>query len=260
MLAALQRQILFPRHYLAPDERPLQAMPEIQRIWITSDQGPVEGWYIAGLRPQNAAPGPAVIFAHGNGELIDYWPLELAHFARWGIGVLLCEYRGYGRSAGDPSEPAIAADFQQFHDWLVARPEVDPSRIIFHGRSLGGGAVCLLARRREPAALILQSTFTSVADVARRMLIPRALVVDRFESLDVVSRLRCPLLVIHGRHDSLIPFSHAERLHAAAANSTLVAYAADHNDCPPDWPRYWRDVARFLERAFGAALSESNPL
>jgi hypothetical protein len=162
--------------------------------------------------------------------------------------VFLPEYRGYGRSAGAPSEAAIVEDFVEFHERLVARPDVDASRIVYHGRSLGGGAVCSLARVRPPAAMILQSTFESVPAVARRYLVPRFLVLDPFDNLEVVRSMDARLLVIHGRRDTTIPFAHGRTLSSAARNGRLVAYDAGHNDCPPrgQVTEYWEEIRRFL--------------
>ena len=80
-----------------------------------------------------------VIFAHGNGELIDYWPDELKKFNDFGLGVLLVEYPGYGRSDGTPTQKSISEAFEAAYDMLVSRPDVDAERIILFGRSVGGG-------------------------------------------------------------------------------------------------------------------------
>jgi fermentation-respiration switch protein FrsA (DUF1100 family) len=251
LMFSLQRLILYPRHAARPLPNPGQGVSGLLRLTVESDQGPVEGFYLPGEGASAARPGPAVIFAHGNAELIDYWPGEMARYRRMGLGVLLPEYRGYGRSAGSPGQEAITADLLHFHDWLVARPEVDPKRIVYHGRSLGGGAVCALAVHRPPAALVLQSTFTSIRRMARRFLMPGFLVRDPYDNLTVVRGLSCPVLVVHGRRDSLIPFAHAEDLRAAAGDrARLVAYPeADHNNCPPDWTAFWDEVERFLREA-----------
>ena len=106
-----------------------------------------------------------------------------------------------------------------------------------------------MADREAPAALILQSTFTSMGDMARRFLLPRFLVHDRFDNRSVISRLDVPMLIAHCRQDKLIPFSHAERNHAAARGSRLLAYPGDHNDCPPVGVDFWRAVRGFLREA-----------
>ena len=243
----IQRWILFPRYLIKPEPNAGDNVPGLVRLSVPSPAGEVEGWLLPGRGASAASPGPAVIFAHGNGELIDYWPEPLSELRRMGYTVLLPEYRGYGRSAGSPSEAAITEDFVKFYDLLAARPEVDAARIVFFGRSLGGGAVCALARQRKPRAMILMSTFTSVTRMARRYLVPSFLVRDPFDNLTLVTGLDVPLLVVHGRHDSLVPCAHGQQLHAAAKNSRLVTYEADHNDCPPDWDVFWADARRFLK-------------
>lgn len=221
----------------------------LMRLHIDTEQGRVEAWYLPGDGVAPDRPGPLVIFAHGNGELIDDWPHELAPYRELGISVLLPEYRGYGRSGGTPSERSIAADFVRFHDLILERPEIDPSRVVFHGRSLGGGVVAAMARERRPMALILQSTFTSVVDMAKKFLLPRFMVLDPFETIAVLPALDVPVLVVHGRQDTLIPVSHAHALHRASPGSKLVLYDADHNDCPPRWAPFWSEVEEFLRRA-----------
>ena len=144
----------------------------------------------------------------------------------------------------------MAQDMRRFYDLLVARDDVDPSRIVFHGRSMGGGAVCALARQRKPAAMILMSTFTSIRGMARRYLVPGFLVRDPLDNLEVVRGLERPLLILHGERDSLVPHEHAVQLNQAAPSSRLISYPlADHNDCPPDWNDFWAEVEPFLRGA-----------
>jgi fermentation-respiration switch protein FrsA (DUF1100 family) len=248
LMFSLQRFLIFPRWLVPKPPAPEVDLPGFERWSLVTDEGEVEAWFIPGAGVSAQRPGPAAIFAHGNAELIDHWPGTLEPYLRMGVSLLLVEYRGYGRSAGSPSQATITDDFVRFYDRLVARAEVDPRRIVLHGRSLGGGVVCALAAKREAAALILMSTFTSVADMARRYLMPRALVRDPFDNLAVIQRFGRPVLIVHGERDVTVPFRHAELLHRAAARSRLVRHAgSDHNDCPPDWPAFWRDVKRLLD-------------
>ena len=248
---SLQRSLLFPRFMIPPPAPNAGAdVPGLERLTLQIEGGKVEAWLMPGDGVSAARPGPAVIFAHGNGELIDYWPELLARYRRLGMTLMLPEYRGYGRSDGSPSEAAMAQDMRRFYDLLVARDDVDPSRIVFHGRSMGGGAVCALARQRKPAAMILMSTFTSIRGMARRYLVPGFLVRDPLDNLEVVRGLERPLLILHGERDSLVPHEHAVQLNQAAPSSRLISYPlADHNDCPPDWNDFWAEVEPFLRGA-----------
>jgi fermentation-respiration switch protein FrsA (DUF1100 family) len=247
LLFFVQRQVLFPRYMIPTPAAPdLKAMG-IEALWLETSFGRVEAWY---LPPQSAeTPKPAVIFGHGNGELIDYWPNELRRFAAMGIGLLLVEYPGYGRSAGSPSQASISETFTRAYDLLAARRDVDPARIVLFGRSLGGGAVCDLALRRPSVALILMSAFKSVSAFVVRYLAPAFLIRDSFDNLAAVGQYPSPVLVIHGRSDEVVPFSHGQALHAEARHGTMIAYEAGHNDCPPDWEIFWRDVENFLRAA-----------
>ncbi len=248
LLFFMQRSILFPRNQIPTPASGdvLGKIPDLKKIWLKIGDGRVEAWFLPPPAKPEAALVPAVIFAHGNGELIDYWPVMLRNFARMGIGLLLVEYPGYGRSSGTPTQESLTHTFVAAYDALVAQEKVDPKRIILFGRSVGGGAVCALALQRPAAALILMSTFTSVQSMASKFLVPKFLVRDPFYNLKVVRQYRGPVLVIHGRHDRIIPFEHGAKLHKAARNSTLITYDAGHNDCPPDWNQFWKDIALFL--------------
>ena len=192
-----------------------------------------------------AGPAPAVIYAHGNQERIDDWPARLAPYRRMGLAVLLPEYRSYGRSAGAPSEAAIVADFAAFYDRLADRPEIDATRIVFHGRSLGGGVVGVLSERRRCAALVLESTFTNVPDAASRWGAPIAAIRDRFDTRAALLDASTPTLVMHGTEDEVLPIAHAAELDRVAWDSRLVAFEAGHNDLPRG-TAYWRSVHALL--------------
>jgi len=248
LLFFVQRQVIFPRYMIPTPPPPDFKTLRIEPWWLETSFGKVEAWYL----PPAAAekPAPAVIFAHGNGELIDYWPNELGRFSEMGIGLLLVEYPGYGRSDGSPSQESIAETFTLAYDRLAARTDVDPARIVLFGRSLGGGAVCDLALKRPSAALILMSCFESVSAFAVRYLAPAFLIRDPFDNLSAVRRYHGPVLVLHGQFDEVIPFGHGQALHAAAQDGKMIVYEAGHNDCPPDWAVFWRDAEEFL-RAHG---------
>jgi fermentation-respiration switch protein FrsA (DUF1100 family) len=190
------------------------------------------------------------VFAHGNGELIDDWPEALAPYRALGMHLLLAEYRGYGRSGGVPSEAGVVDDLLRFVERCAARPDVDASRLVLHGRSLGGGVVCAVAPRVAPRALVLWSTFTSLPDVARRFGVPAWLVPYRFDNRAALRETTAPVLVVHGTADRLIPFTHAEALARVRPGVTLHPDpGADHNDCPRDLGAYFRAAALFLRAA-----------
>jgi fermentation-respiration switch protein FrsA (DUF1100 family) len=249
LLFALQRQIIFPRTLTGPAPADDPVDESIETSWVGIPGASVACWYLAPERGAVVGRAPALIFAHGNAERIEMCVGELKAFTRLGIGVLLVEYPGYGRSTGTPSQASITAAFTAAYDRLVSRPDVDPSRIVLYGRSLGGGAVCALAAARPATALILASTFTSIRAMAKRYLFPGLMVRDPFDNLSVVRDFRGPILIMHGRHDDTIAFHHGAALCEAARNATLLAYDCGHNDCPPDEKRFQQDVFLFLRKA-----------
>jgi fermentation-respiration switch protein FrsA (DUF1100 family) len=249
LVLGIQRLLVFPRYLTRPQPSAGDRIAGLDRIWHDTPDGRVEAWLIPGDGASAERPAPLVVFAHGNGELIEHWPEELAPYRRMGVSLLMPEYRGYGRSAGSPSEQAIADDFEAIVARVAERPDIDASRIVYHGRSIGGGVVCALSRRRAPRALILSSTFTSVADIARRFLVPRFLVLDPFDNTAALRRFAGPTLIVHGLHDGVVPVAHAHELSRLAPQARLVLYDADHNDCPPDPVPFWAEVERFLGEA-----------
>ena len=164
---------MFPRSLIEPMGLKPDESPQHETIWLDTSEGRTEAWFIPPATKLLGEPFPVVIFAHGNAELIDFWVPELSPLKRMGVGLLLVEYPGYGRSQGRPSQKSITAVLVAAYDYMVARPRVDPQRIILMGRSIGGGAVCQLAARRAAAALILMSTFTSAKAFAPHIFGPR---------------------------------------------------------------------------------------
>ena len=246
LLFLIQRQMLFPRYLVGTPSKD-EDIPFVEKIWIETGAGKIEAWFLP-PDPVNE-PAPAVLFAHGNGELIDFWPHELKNFNRFGVGVFLVEYPGYGRSQGTPSQKNITEAFNRAYDVLIERQDVDPTKIILFGRSVGGGAVCTLAAQRPSAALILMSAFISVRSFAKRYLAPALLVRDPFDNLSVVRDYKGPTLVIHGKFDEVIPYSHGMTLYKASRNAAMITYKSGHNDCPPNWNVFWRDIESFLHRS-----------
>ena len=144
-----------------------------------------------------------VVFLHGNAELIDHQYAIVDLYHAQGISVLLPEFRGYGHSAGSPSQAHIVADVVAFYDLAIALPQVDAQRIVIHGRSIGGGVAAQLADQRACNALIVESTGASVAAMAWRYGIPPFIVRSPFHSARVFRGLDVPVLIMHGQDDEV---------------------------------------------------------
>ena len=238
LLFFVQRSMLFPRPPVggAPPRPPFA-----EQIWVPASFGRVEAWYLPPLQSSGAAP--LLVFTHGNGELIDYWPEEFDAPRGWGLAVLLVEYPGYGRSDGTPSQSSVREAMLAAYDWAAADARVDRSRIIPYGRSLGGGAATLVSLDRAVPALILESAFSSVAAFASGFGAPSFLIRDSFDSVAALKMFKGPTLIVHGDRDDIVPPHHARALAAAARNATLTFKPCGHNDCP----RPWADVRAFLD-------------
>jgi fermentation-respiration switch protein FrsA (DUF1100 family) len=238
LLFFAQRSMLFPR---PPAAGALPRPPFAEPIWLRASFGRVEAWY---LPPIDATQerGPLLLFTHGNAELIDHWPEEFEQLRRSGLAVLLVEYPGYGRSEGSPSEVSITESMVAAYDWAQQQPQIDGSRIIPYGRSLGGGAVAILSIERPVPALILESSFSSVAAFAAGFGAPAFLVRDKFDSVSAIKSFKGPILILHGERDDIVPPAHARALASAAANAIVNYLPCGHNDCP----RPWDEVLNFL--------------
>lgn len=241
-----QDRMVFPRELAGAGG----STPPTGTIVMTQQVGggeQVSAWFVPAPGVTAERPGPLVVFFHGNAELIDTQDDIIRAYGLLGCSVLLPEYRGYGRSGGSPSEAAIVSDSIRFLDRAVKIPGVDPARIVLHGRSLGGGVAAQVAARRPPAALILQSTFTSTIPLAHRYGVPGFLAKHTFQTDRVVAKLKVPLLIFHGNRDSIVPVTHGRGLRDLSPGSTYVEYDCDHNDFPGDAGEEYRcAVASFL--------------
>lgn len=246
ILFLMQRQIIYPgRNIRVSGQPPAGILP----IAVVSSSGSSEAWFMTPLKLRHGERRPLVVFFHGNGEVIDYLPEQAEGFRELGMGVLLVEYPGFGRSSGNPSESSITEGAVTAYDAALQLKEVDPDRIVIFGRSLGGGAACALAARRPSAALILQSTFTSTRPFARSFLAPAFLIRDLFDNSKVLAAYRQPILLLHGSRDTTVPPEQSRELQRRAPHARLVEFSCGHNDFPPDWREFYRIIAVFLQDA-----------
>ena len=243
-------RFMFPRHLVVHRPDPTKTVTDLDKWTHQTDQGPVDAWFMPAPSASPQTPAPAVVFAHGNGELIGDWPPTLQRYRTLGLSVLIPEYRGYGGSAGSPTPERLQRDFAAFYDRLAARPDVDASRIVFHGRSIGGGVVCALAKERKPAAMILMSTFADLPTLMKDFQLPAIFAPEVFDNRAVLRELSVPTLIIHGTTDTLIPHRHAQLLKDAASGPVgFIEYPTGHNDTPPDWSDYFSRARGFLTDA-----------
>jgi fermentation-respiration switch protein FrsA (DUF1100 family) len=205
---------------------------EIEDVHLTAADGTaLHAWWLP-------APGSAsaMLYLHGNaGNLSWRGDALLKIREQLGVGVLIVDYPGYGKSAGRPSEQGCYDAGDAGYAWLTDVQKTPPERILLWGASLGGGVAVDLASRKDCRALILIKTFTSLPDVAGGIypwLPVRWVMRNRFPSIDKITACKRPVFVTHGTTDTLIPYALGERLFAAA-NAPKTFFAMDklgHND------------------------------
>lgn len=202
---------------------PREREAEFEEVWLSTPDGlQLNGRFFsaeaAGIQPV-ITPRPVVLFFHGTGGDVHRWrPVG----PRWqdilGADVLLIDYRGYGKSEGVPNELGLKIDARAAYRWLVDERGYDPEHIIFVGQSLGGAIAVDLAAEFPPRALVLESTFTRVGEVADRIGLGIRLgrrMTSVYPSIELLEGFDRPVFISHGDRDLLIPHSHAEQLHDA---------------------------------------------
>lgn len=229
--------------------------------FATSDGLTLAGWFVpaAADAGRGRLHGVTILVCNGNaGHRAFRTPLAQA-FAAHGAAVLLYDYRGYGGNPGAPDEAGLHRDARAAVTWLRARPDVDTTRLVYFGESLGAAVAVDLAADEPPAALVLRSPFTSMTDVAAfhyPFLPVRWLLEDRFDARARASDVQAPTLVIAGDQDAIVPYAQSRQLHAAlpAAVDLYVFEGADHNDAVlTAGPRMIEIVVAFLERTLPPA-------
>lgn len=171
-----------------------------------------------------------------------------------GLSTLIIDYRGYGRSSGEPSEEGTYLDAAAAWRHATQMLGFTAGRIVLFGESLGGGVAAQLAAENRPAALILASTFTSVPDMGADLypLLPiRLLARIRYHTLARLPQIACPVLVIHSRNDDIIPFAHGRRLFETARQpKQFLEIEGGHNEGFVFGHEHWvKQLDAFLQRA-----------
>ena len=200
-------------------------------MFSTEDGIELHAWYVKADRPVGT-----VIYFHGNAGNLSHRAPILEQLAGHDISVLIIDYRGYGRSQdASPGEQELYRDGRAAWKYLTEIEKVPPGQIVLMGHSLGGAVACQLASEVPCAGLILQSSFTSIGDMAKQVipLVPLGWALShKMKNLEKVRTLELPKLLIHGKRDRIIPYRHGKRLYDAAAEPKAF-YPIDqagHND------------------------------
>jgi len=196
-------------------------------VWLdTADGVRIHAWHLG------RDEGLITLFFHGNaGNVTDRAP-HFHEITAAGSSVLMPDYRGYGKSAGRPTERGLYRDADAAYDFLLKTGH-RPDQIVIHGESLGSAVAVNLAARRKCAGVVLEAPFTSARDVARTVLpVLGPALVWGFDSLEKIGRIRAPMLFIQGGRDEIIPLRLGQELYASAPEpkSFWVVPGAGHND------------------------------
>jgi len=246
---------LFQRRFIyvpsrAYDGTPADAGLQYEDLTLTTGDGlSIGAWYV----PRTEAKASA-IFCHGNAGNISHRIHTIDTLHNLGLNVLIFDYRGYGRSEGKPSEKGTYEDAETAWRYLVETRGESPNRVIVVGRSLGGGVAIELARRHEPGALVVESTFTNLVDAAREhfsFLPVRLLLIHRYDSIAKVPHIKCPKLFLHGNMDGLIPLTLGRKLFEAGAEpKQFIETPGGHNEAGFTYsPEYTAQLGAFIDDA-----------
>ncbi|HOM18440.1 MAG TPA: alpha/beta hydrolase, partial [Thermoguttaceae bacterium] len=236
--------IFFPSRFPEGDWRP--SLP-VEDAWFEAADGVrLHGWFLAHPQPRRV-----VLYCHGNAGNITHRADILEDIHRFlDASVLVWDYRGYGRSEGRPTERGVLLDAEAARNWLAKRTGWATDRLVLWGHSLGGAVAVHLAAAGGAEALVLESTFTCLPDVAAHhypWLPVRLLMRNRLDALGLISQYHGPLFQSHGQADTIVPIRLGQKLFASAnpPKQFLALPGADHND--PLGPDYYHRVREFLE-------------
>lgn len=245
------RFIFFPNRNLYTV--PISFKLPSQEVWIPvkTASGKIErvhGWWIQNPNPKAGT----ILHFHGNGGGMA----RVDQLYKLGFSILLVSYRGYAQSEGNfPSEAQIYEDAEAAWNYLTNDKRIPANQIVIYGLSLGGAvAIDLAVKHPEAKALIVQSTFTSMNEMGRRNSLFKFFPVDliltqRFNSIEKIKKLKIPAFFIHGKMDSLVPFSMAQALYEATPTEKKIVFIPDgeHNDVNLS-PDHLSAIAEFIKR------------
>lgn len=222
------RLVFLPSRAIAAT--PARVGLDYEDVWLEASDGVrIHGWYIPHPQPRGT-----LLFFHGNAGNIGDRLESIAIFHRLNLNVLIIDYHGYGKSEGSPGEAESYRDAEAAWRHLVEARSIPPETIALFGRSLGGCVAAWLAARVEPAGLILESTFTSVPDMAAKVypfLPVRLLARIRLDALASLANVRAPVLVIHSAGDEIVPLAHGRALFDSAPEpKQFLQLRGGHND------------------------------
>jgi len=245
-----RKMIYYPQRMTVKPEQYSAGRMEVVSL-NTSDGLVLKAWYKA---PTNNKP--TIVYFHGNAGHLGYRMPFINRLIDKEYGVLLFSYRGYADNPGKPTEQGLYRDGRAAMDFVMKK-DIKPQCLVLYGESIGGGVATKLANEYTTGALILQSPFTSMTDIARYHYpwIPLK-PWDKFDSVSRISKINAPLLIIHGAKDYIVPIKYAKELFESAREPKyfLALKSRGHNNL---WgPKLYKAINIFLENTFTATCSD----
>lgn len=246
----IERLIFFPEKVL--EFIPSQLETPYEDIFFRSQDGTIlHGWFF----PWPGA-NRTLIYFHGNAGNISHRIDKVKALRKIGLNIFLFDYREYGGSEGKASITGVKKDAYAAYQYIAKKEGVNPNHIILHGSSMGAALVAELATQEPVSAVILESAFPSLKEIAKVVypLVPSTMVPDEFRAIDHVRALRAPLLVIHGMEDEIVPLKLGRKLWDAAPQPKRFypLPGGHHNDLyMVGGERYLNEIEEFLRQVGG---------
>lgn len=248
LLYILQTKIIFHPGKLSKDFR-FKLSPDDDEVFLkTSDGTRINGIYFHGTRHQ------VILYFHGNAGDLSGWRFVAEDFTSQGFPVMMIDYRGYGKSEGYFSEEGFYKDAEAAYGYLINIKGYATQDVIVYGRSVGTGVAVNLASNHEVSGLVLESPYTSLGQLANEklpFLFPSLYLDYKFNNIEKIGAVKCPVILIHGERDALIPASHSKRLlpKINAKSKLILIPQGSHNDLNT-FPEYHTFLQKDLAEYF----------
>lgn len=224
----------------------------------SSDGLQLSGWYMPAESSEFT-----VLFCHGNGGNIAHRLDSINIFHDLGLNCFIFDYRGYGNSEGTPGEEGTYLDAGAAYKWLREEKKISPDNIIIFGRSLGGSIAAQLASKVKARALVVESAFTSYADIGKKFypyMPVRWFARFSYRTIDYIKNVDCPVMLIYSRNDDIVPFEFGPELYEAANEpKEFVEILGSHNDSflvsGETYKKAWTKWLKFLKEYKGQSIS-----
>ncbi|MBT1708889.1 alpha/beta hydrolase [Fulvivirgaceae bacterium PWU5] len=248
LLYIFQQKMIFYPGKMAKNTNLNLASHQREVFLETRDNETIHALYCAGTRPE------VILYFHGNAGDLSGWKFAAEDFTTLGYAVLMIDYRGYGKSTGQLSEQGMYTDGEAAYEYLTKELHIAPVNILVYGRSIGTGVAVEIATRYPVRGLVLESAYTSLSTLANEKVpffFPSLYLRFRFNNLQKIANVTCPVVLLHGTRDELIPPAHSQRLLAAikSKKKLILIDGGGHNDLA-GFPEYGRSLQEDLNNFF----------